>query len=757
MQWNCRGLMNKKTDLVSISKDFDILLLCETFLKPDKLFTFNKNFNIIRADRAINNRGGLAIVIRRGIAFSRVSSIINIKNNLETLSVSIDTSAGQLLIVSVYRVPLAVGRISQETWSGFLESVTTVNASNVFIGGDFNSHHHLWGSSHICQNGKTLCLALDESEFICLNSGKPTLVNRPDNSPSILDLTFVSPRLFAISNHDVWDDALGSDHYPVVTRLGVRVPISDYHSHKYNLRRIDWASFSSNLKNLIGSRTAGISAELDPVLRYNSFVECVDEAVLAAAPSSPSPGPINHNLTPKTRPFIPAPWWNDECDNAIKDRRKALKKFRKRSNYSNYLEYKKTEAKAKRTLNEARRGSFQKFCESLDRTSSIFRVWRVIKTFKNKFTQPATSSCSADREVIAKLHELVLEMCPTTVFQDNFPAGFGPNQFLEAPFSENELKIAISSLKTKSSPGLDKIDNNIINHFPDEARSALLKIYNDMLLSSSFPPSWNEFLVFFIPKSTPGKFRPISLASCTFKLMEKLIHNRLIWYLEHNFYLSPSQFCFRKSRSCADNLALLSTEIWTGFVKGEVTAGLFLDLKGAFPSVVPQILMEDLKDVGIPKSIAKFIYKSVACKRMFFNINGELVGPRISTVGLPWGCILSPILFFLYTRKLYGLLPPGCTIIEFADDIVILFRSRDPRRCIRALQRCLNMLAEFLSQRGLEICPEKTKLVLFNKLNLNLNDPIYNLKINDFLITPSLNVKFLEIIFRPLIYIQQSL
>ena len=40
--------------------------------------------------------------------------------------------------------------------------------------------------------------------------------------------------------------------------------------------------------------------------------------------------------------------------------------------------------------------------------------------------------------------------------------------------------------------------------------------------------------------------------------------------------------------------------------------------------------MEDLKDVGFPKSIAKFIYKSVACKHIFFNIDGEVIGPRIS-------------------------------------------------------------------------------------------------------------------------------
>ena len=158
------------------------------------------------------------------------------------------------------------------------------------------------------------------------------------------------------------------------------------------------------------------------------------------------------------------------------------------------------------------------------------------------------------------------------------------------------------------------------------------------MLSSSFPPSWNNLLVFFIPKSTPYKYRPIYLASCLFKLMDKLVYNRLSWYLEHNFHLSSSQFGFRKSRSCADNLAVLSTEVWTGFASMEVTAGLFLDLKGAFPSVIPQLLMEDLKNLGVSKSIAKFTYSSTSCKNMFFNMNGELIGPRVSTVGLPQAC-----------------------------------------------------------------------------------------------------------------------
>ena len=81
MQWNCQGAMNKKGELLNISRDFDILLLCETFLKPEKRFDL-KNFNIIRTDRVSNRGGGLAIAIRQGIGFYRIHSIVNIENSL---------------------------------------------------------------------------------------------------------------------------------------------------------------------------------------------------------------------------------------------------------------------------------------------------------------------------------------------------------------------------------------------------------------------------------------------------------------------------------------------------------------------------------------------------------------------------------------------------------------------------------------------------------------------------------------------------
>ena len=223
--------------------------------------------------------------------------------------------------------------------------------------------------------------------------------------------------------------------------------------------------------------------------------------------------------------------------------------------------------------------------------------------------------------------------------------------------------------------------------------------------------------------------------------MEKLIHSRLNFFLKSSNILSNSQFGFRRGRSCADNLAILATEIWSGFVAGEVTAGLFLDLKGAFPSVIPQILIEDLRELGIPWQIAKFIYNTNFSKNIYFKINGELIGPRVNLVVLPQGCILSPIMYAVYTRRLQSFVPNNCVIIEFADDIALLCRSATPEICRNALQRCLDEIVPFLNRRGLEICPEKTRLLLF--LRRNEDSSNLTLSIGDSTIDTSRSVKFL--------------
>lgn len=166
-----------------------------------------------------------------------------------------------------------------------------------------------------------------------------------------------------------------------------------------------------------------------------------------------------------------------------------------------------------------------------------------------------------------------------------------------------------------------------------------------MLRDGDYPAAWKQFLVFLLPKPGSNKFRPISLASCLLRLCEKLISLRLNWWLETNHILPKAQFGFRKNEYCADNLSILTSEIYTGFTKKQFTSCVSLDIKGAFDNVDPSVLYRIMAKIGISKKIADFIFSLTNHRELFFVIKGELSNPRYINKGTPQGCVLSPTLF----------------------------------------------------------------------------------------------------------------
>ena len=67
----------------------------------------------------------------------------------------------------------------------------------------------------------------------------------------------------------------------------------------------------------------------------------------------------------------------------------------------------------------------------------------------------------------------------------------------------------------------------------------LLNIMNEIWRTGKFPEDWHKAVITPIPK--PGKdkteatnYRPIALTSCICKTMERMINDRLVWFLESN-------------------------------------------------------------------------------------------------------------------------------------------------------------------------------------------------------------------------------
>jgi len=289
------------------------------------------------------------------------------------------------------------------------------------------------------------------------------------------------------------------------------------------------------------------------------------------------------------------------------------------------------------------------------------------------------------------------------------------NLELDNPLTPTELNIAINKAKPRSAPGIDQIDNRVISTLPYEYRTCLLKIFNDILTNGSFPEQWKQSLVVLISKPNGNGFRPISFLSCLLKTMEKMIYHRIQWHIESRHIIPDLQLGFRPDRSCIDSLVILSCDIHHGFVNNSVTIAAFLDIKSAFDNVIPNILIQDLENIGIPAKIRKFVLNLTSTRTLYFIVDGNKIGPFYSYKGVPQGSTLSPLLFDIYLKDIVKHLHPKSKILLYADDITIYSTSNNPLEALHSLQSSLNRVSDFLRSKGLDLSPEKSHCMIFTK------------------------------------------
>jgi len=140
------------------------------------------------------------------------------------------------------------------------------------------------------------------------------------------------------------------------------------------------------------------------------------------------------------------------------------------------------------------------------------------------------------------------------------------------------------------------------------------------------------------------------------------------------------------------------------------TTCLFLDIRSAFDNVLPNILIQDLIDLGIPPKICYFIHNLISHRKIQFIYNGESSELLVSRRDVPQEYILSPILFNLYVAKLKDFISNKCEILQFAD--IVIFNRSDLKKSLKIIETSANQLSYYLYSRDLEDSPQKSSLVI---------------------------------------------
>ena len=185
----------------------------------------------------------------------------------------------------------------------------------------------------------------------------------------------------------------------------------------------------------------------------------------------------------------------------------------------------------------------------------------------------------------------------------------------------------------------------MLEQIPIEFESYLLSIFNE-IFSKVFPHSWKSSLVMLISK--PGLKRSNSFRLCR--------HTYVSWSVSYTEdwtgTLNSGPFCHNHNR--ISDLLKPMTIIWpltsvrTGFLNQSPMATIFLDIAGAFDNVDSYILLEDLREIGIPALSRKFVENLISVRHLNFDIliiDGELCMDHITLIRTHRESTYMPILY----------------------------------------------------------------------------------------------------------------
>ncbi len=197
----------------------------------------------------------------------------------------------------------------------------------------------------------------------------------------------------------------------------------------------------------------------------------------------------------------------------------------------------------------------------------------------------------------------------------------------------------------------------------------------------------------WIPKPGSDQKRPLGIPTVRDRVVQGALRHVIEPIFEQGF--APQSYGFRPGRGCKDALRRVDQLLKSGY--GHVVDA---DIQSYFDTIPQDRLLEKVR-------------RKVADGRVLGLIEAYLKQDVMDGLkewtpeaGTPQGAVLSPLLANLYLDDLdHHMARLGYEMIRYADDLVVLCRSRDEA------QAALAELQRWMAQEGLTLHPTKTRVV----------------------------------------------
>lgn len=279
---------------------------------------------------------------------------------------------------------------------------------------------------------------------------------------------------------------------------------------------------------------------------------------------------------------------------------------------------------------------------------------------------------------------------------------------LTAEVTRDEIFNTIKSLPSGKSPGPDGMNAEFYKFFMDDLSDLLLNAIKYFFSHAVMPKAWGKTFIVLIPKKEHPKFvsdfRPISLCNVAYKIVTKILANRLKGVIGH--LIGREQCGFIPGRSPLDNI-IAAQEIFHSINSDRSYPPrmvIKVDIEKAYDTLNWDSILATMTKMNFPNLWISYIKACLNSTSFSILVNGRPTDWISPKRGVRQGDPLSPYLFILVAQNLtlmlnfanrHGFIPGFSSSLRYnfnhlmyADDLILITTAS--RKSARNIKLCLD-------------------------------------------------------------------